>query len=90
MAWRLTVHHACDFGNPVACRCQVLPPLTERYAAGLPPGDTRGHTLVPSIGNTQSVSGSRGCSTIGKPIEPTDFGIDAPMSTQRSDGRSSR
>src|SRR3954471_10188419 len=74
IAWRLTVHHACAAGSPVACRCHVRPPFTDRDPGGLPPGDTRGHTEEPSIGNTQNVSGSCGCTTSGKPIAPTDFG----------------
>src|ERR1041385_6994217 len=84
IACRFTVSQACVAGRPRACRRQLLPPFTERYTAAFPPGETRGQTFDPSIGNTQSVSGSRGCTTIGKPIEPTLLGIVAPMSCQRS------
>ena len=37
----MTVHHACALGSPVAWRCHVLPPFTERYTAGFPPGEAR-------------------------------------------------
>ena len=60
------------------------------HAAGLPLGATRGQTSVPSIGNTQSVSASRGWATIGKPTDPTDFGMPVPISIHSSPGRSSR
>jgi hypothetical protein len=52
--------------------------------AGRPWGLVRGQTVVPSIGNTQAVSASRGCTTIGKPMSPTRLGILRPMRCQVS------
>src|SRR5579862_6013334 len=75
IAWRFTVHHACPGGKPLSWRRHVFPPLVVRKTAGLPSGAVRGQTLDPSIGKTQAVSGSRGCSSIGKPMFPTFFGI---------------
>src|SRR6185503_13730972 len=60
IAWRFTVYHAWLAGKPLSSRFQVLPALRVTYAAGLPPGLVRGQTPLPSIGNTQTVSGSRG------------------------------
>src|SRR3569623_370316 len=65
IAWRFTVSQACDLGRPSACRFHVLPPFFEQNTAGFPPGLVRGQTSVPSIGKTQSVSGSRGCTVMG-------------------------
>ena len=42
--------------------------IERRARHGFTPGLTRGHTVPPSIGNTHSTSGSRGCSTTGKPM----------------------
>src|SRR5512140_1389712 len=81
IAWRFTVHHACFSGRPESRRCQVLPPLRVVYTAGLPSGLVRGHTVVPSIGNTHTVLSSRGCTTSGKPMSPTFFGMLLPMRT---------
>ena len=64
--------------------------IRPREAAGRPPGLVRGQTSLPSIGNTQAVSGSRGCTTIVKPTSPTFFGIALPIRTQVFDGRSMR
>jgi hypothetical protein len=50
----------------------------------------RGQTLEASIGNIHAVSASRGCTTIGKPMSPTRFGMALPMRTHVRDGRSSR
>ena len=60
MAWRFTVQYACDLGMPASKRFHVLPALRVTIAEGLPSGLVRGHTEVPSIGNTQAVSASRG------------------------------
>src|SRR4051812_45789445 len=90
IAWRLTVQYACDKGKPASCRCHVLPPFDVRNTAGTPPGEVRGQTSEPSIGNTHAEFGSRGCSVIGKPILPTFFGMPLPMSIHVSDGRSMR
>lgn len=90
MAWRFTVHHAWRSGSPAAQRRQLSPPSRVAYTAGLPSGLVRGQTLVPSIGKTHAVSGSRGCSSIGNPMSPTLGGICLPMRTHSVDGRSSR
>jgi len=58
--------------------------------AGRPSGLVRGHTSVPSIGNTHAVSGSRGCNSIGKPMSPTSRGMLSPMRTHCFSGRSMR
>ena len=50
----------------------------------------RGQTRVPSIGNTHAASASRGCTTRGKPMSPTRFGIARPIRTHVSEGRSRR
>ncbi len=50
----------------------------------------RGHTVLPSIGNTQAMSALRGCTTIGKPTSPIAFGIALPTRSQVVAGRSSR
>ena len=71
-------------------RCHDLPASRVPYTAGLPPGLVRGHTLVPSIGNTHAVFGSRECSTMGKPMSPTFFGMFVPMRSQVLLGRSIR
>ena len=40
--------------------------------------------MIASIGKTQTVSGSDGCPTIGKPMSPIFFGMLRPMRVQRS------
>src|SRR3989304_2320698 len=82
LACRLTVKNASALGNPLSWRCQLLPALRVTYTAGLPPGLVRGHTSVPSIGKTHTVSGSCGCNTIGKPMSPTCLGIWLPIRIQ--------
>ena len=67
-----------------------LPESRVPKTAGRPPGLVRGQTSLPSIGKTQAREGSRGCTTIGKPMSPTSFGMLSPMRSQRSPGRSSR
>ena len=43
-----------------------------------------------TIGKTQAVCSSRGCSTSGKPMSPTSRGRLRPMRSQRRPGRSRR
>src|SRR3990172_6139035 len=90
IAWRFTVHQASRLGNPASRRCQLFPPLRVTNAVGFPSGLVRGHTVWPSMGNTHTVSASRGCTTIGKPISPTRFGMLLPIRVHSFDGRSSR
>src|ERR671927_275538 len=70
MPWRFTVYHALD-GIPLSMRVHVSPASFVRYTAGRPSGLVRGHTSVPSIGKTHAVLGSRGWTSIGKPMSPT-------------------
>src|SRR5262245_35567129 len=60
--WRITVNHA-RLGSPPSNRFQLLPALRVIKTLGFPSGLVLGHTVEPSIGNTHTISGSRGWRT---------------------------
>ena len=89
MAWRFTVSQP-RAGRPASPQLHYSPGSRVTCTAGRPSGFVLGHTSVPSIGNTHSVPGPRGCSSIGKPMSPISVGMSLPTHTHRPSGRSMR
>ena len=61
---RSTVKKVSFWGSPPASFFQDPPPFSLRQTAGDPPGQVR---VIGSSGSTKTVSGSCGCTRMGKP-----------------------